>query len=68
MADYSDRITELVNGPNATTDADGRSVTPQKIEDVIAAEKYANAKAGAAKNHFGLRFVKPVNTGAPGFQ
>jgi hypothetical protein len=68
MADYSARITELVDGPKGATHADGRSVTAQDIEAVIAAEKYANAKAAAGKNHFGLRFARMVNTGPAGFQ
>ncbi|HSW46011.1 MAG TPA: hypothetical protein VLM89_10615 [Phycisphaerae bacterium] len=66
--DYSERIEQLVNGPKSVTQADGRSVTTQDIEAVIAAEDRVASKTAATRNHFGLRFVRPYNCGPAGFQ
>lgn len=55
--DIDDAIESTATGPKRVT-ADGVTVEAQSIQDQIAAAKHVGAQAGAAKNHFGLRFVK----------
>lgn len=65
MADnISDQIEEVALGPKQVS-VDGTTVTSQDVADLIEADKYLSAKRAAAKNHFGLRFVKlePPGTG-----
>ncbi len=50
-------IENNANGP-ASVSADGASVSQHRLSEQIEADRYLTAKAGAAKNHFGLRFTK----------
>jgi len=58
-----DAIEETAKGP-AQVSADGTTVSAQKIADQIEADRYLAAKTAAARNHFGLRFVRLEPPGA----
>jgi hypothetical protein len=65
MADnVEDQIEEVALGPKQVS-VDGTTVTAHDLPALIEADKYLASKRAAAKNHFGLRFVKlePPGTG-----
>lgn len=63
--DLEDRIEEAAAGP-ASVSSDGHTVNQQPLSELIAADRYLQAKNASSKRTSGLRFVRLLPPGTVG--